>query len=101
MKVKKIKSTSNQLELEVIGEDETLLNPIVQVLMRNKDVAYASIIVDHPTSNKRILYIRMNKGSKLNPFDALKNAVEEVRGELKELREQFESGKPSIVEDKT
>ncbi|HDM67192.1 MAG TPA: DNA-directed RNA polymerase subunit L [Thermoplasmatales archaeon] len=101
MEVKKIKSSSNQLELEVVGEDETLLNPIVQVLMRYEDVAYASIMVDHPTSNKRRLYIRMNKESTRNPLDVLKQAVEEVRRELNELREQFEKNKSSAVEDKT
>ena len=93
MEVRKIKSTSNQLELEITGENETLLNPITRVLLRYDDVEYASIIVDHPTSDKRRLYIRMKKGSSRDPITALEEAIKEARGELEDFREQFQKNK--------
>ena len=37
MDLKKIKKTSKELELEVTGENETILNPIAQVLLQNED----------------------------------------------------------------
>ncbi len=95
MEVHKIKSTSNQLELEITGENETMLNPITRVLLRYDDVEYASIMVDHPTSDKRRLYIRMKKGSSRDPVTVLKEAIKEVRDELKDFREQFEKNKPT------
>lgn len=95
MEVHKIKSTSNQLELEITGENETMLNPITRVLLRYDDVEYASIMVDHPTSDKHRLYIRMKKGSSRDPVTVLKEAIKEVRDELKDFREQFEKNKPT------
>ena len=95
MEIRKIKSTSSQLELEITGENETMLNPITQVLMRYDDVEYASILVDHPTSDKRRLYIRMKKGSSREPIAVLKEAIKEVRDELKDFREQFQKNKPT------
>ena len=95
MEIRKIKSTSSQLELEITGENETMLNPITQVLMRYDDVEYASIVVDHPTSDKRRLYIRMKKGSSRDPITVLEEAIKEVRDELKDFREQFEKNKPT------
>ena len=56
MELKKIRKTSKELELEVIGENETMLNPITEILLKNKNVDYASYITDHPESNKLRLY---------------------------------------------
>jgi len=62
MDLKKIKKTSKELELEIIGENETILNPITQVLLQNEDVEYAAYMTDNPMSNKRRLYVRVQKG---------------------------------------
>ena len=80
MELKKIRKTSKELELEVIGENETMLNPITEILLKNKNVDYASYIADHPESNKRCLYIRVNKGK---PEDMLKKAVKQLEAEIK------------------
>ena len=60
MKLKKIKKTSKELEIEVTNEDETMLNPIIELLLQNKDVEYAEYTADHPESKKRRLYLRVN-----------------------------------------
>jgi DNA-directed RNA polymerase subunit L len=87
MELKTIKKTTKELELEITGENETLLNPITEVLLEYEDVDYASYLSDHPESNKRRLYIRVNKG---NPEDILKKAVKQLENEIKTFSKNFE-----------
>jgi DNA-directed RNA polymerase subunit L len=86
MKLEKIKKTSKELELEITGENETMLNPITEKLLQNDDVDYASYIADHPESNKRRLYIRVKKGE---PVNLLKKALKDVESELKDFEKNF------------
>jgi DNA-directed RNA polymerase subunit L len=86
MELLKIKKTSKELELEITGENETMLNPITEKLLEDENVDYASYIADHPESNKRRLYIRVNKGE---PVDILKKAIKQVEIELKEFEKNF------------
>jgi DNA-directed RNA polymerase subunit L len=91
MNLKKIRKTSKELELEITDEDETILNPISVALYKNKDLDFAEYISNHPTSNKRILYIRMKKGK---PEDALKKAVKELEKEVETFIKNFEKCLP-------
>ena len=86
MELKKIKKTSKELELEITGENETILNPIAEVLLQYDNVDYVSCMSDHPESNKRRLYIRVKKG---NPVDILKKAVKQLENEVTGFRKNF------------
>ncbi|KYK22605.1 hypothetical protein AYK21_03735 [Thermoplasmatales archaeon SG8-52-2] len=88
MELKTLKKTSKELELEVIGETETLLNPITEVLLENDDVDYASYMADHPEQKKRRLYIRVKKGK---PEEVLKKAVKQLENEIKTFSKNFTS----------
>ena len=90
METNVITNTSKQLELEIVGENETLLNPIVQVLLNYEEVDYASIITKHPSAPSRILYLRLITGSKSKPTELLKQAVKEVKKETEKLRRDLE-----------
>ena len=59
MELKTIKKSAKELEIEITGQNETLLNPITEVLLEYDNVDYASYLSDHPESNKRRLYIRV------------------------------------------
>jgi len=87
MDLKKIKKTSTELELEVIGENETILNPITYVLLQNENVSYASYMTDDSRSNKRRLYVRVKKGK---PEEILKKAVKQLENEVKDFIKNFE-----------
>ncbi len=87
MEVKMIKKSSKELELEITGETETILNPITEVLLNYKEVDYASYMSDHPESNKKHLYIRVTNG---NPVDILKKAVKYLQAEIKSFNKDFE-----------
>ena len=86
MELKTIKKSTKELEIEIIGENETILNPITEVLLQDNDVDYASYMTDHPESNKRRLYIRVKKGK---PEDVLKKAVKQLEDEIKEFNKFF------------
>ena len=88
MELKTIKKTTKELELEVTGENETILNPIIEVLLENEDIDYATYFTDHPDSNTRRLYIRVKKGA---PEDYLKKAVKYLEEEIKDFSKTFES----------
>jgi DNA-directed RNA polymerase subunit L len=88
MELKTLKKTSKELEIEVIGETETLLNPITEVLLDNDDVDYATYMADHPELKKRRLYLRVKKGK---PEDILKKAVKQLEDEIKTFSKNFSS----------
>ena len=87
MELKTIKKTTKELELEIADENETILNPIIEVLLQNKDVEYASYITEHPESRTRRLYIRVKKGK---PGDLLLKAVEQLEEEIKTFNKNFQ-----------
>jgi len=80
MELKIIKKSAKEIEVEIIGENETILNPITEVLLQNNDVEYASYMSNHPDSKKRKLYIRVKQGK---PEDVLKKAVKQLEDEIK------------------
>ncbi len=87
MELKTIKKTAKELELEITGENETMLNPIIEVLFKNKDVDFATYMADHSESPKRRLFIRVKQGK---PEDALAKAVKQLQDEVKEFSKTFE-----------
>lgn len=87
MELKINKETTKELELEITGENETILNPITEVLLQDKNVDYASYMADHPESNKRRLYIRVKQGK---PKEVLLKAVKQLENEVKTFSKNFE-----------
>ena len=94
MEIKKIKHTSSELLIEVKGENETLLNPIVQELLKINDVEYASIETDHPNAPYRRLFIRLVKGSKSDPLTVLDTSIKQVKKVTKDYRTELEKALP-------
>ena len=90
MEINTLKKTEKELELEIVDENETILNPITHLLTNHEDVDYAACIVDHPLSNKRRLFIRVTKGK---PEDILKKIVKELEDEAKEFGSYFQDKK--------
>lgn len=87
MELKTIKKTKTELELEITGEDETILHPITHILLQNDDVEYAACMADSPLAPKKRLFIRVKKGV---PEDALKKAVKFLEDEIKQFGKNFE-----------
>jgi DNA-directed RNA polymerase subunit L len=99
MDLKTISKTTKQLEVEIIGENETLLNPLTQVLLQHKDVEYASTITQHPAAPTRRLYIRLKAGTSAKPETILKEAVREVKKQVTSFKKEFEKALGSVEKD--
>ncbi len=87
MQLQIIKKTKTELEIEITDENETILHPITHVLLKDDAVEYATCVTDHPLSNKRRLFIRVNKG---DPVQVLKKAVKYLEDEIKTFGKSFE-----------
>jgi DNA-directed RNA polymerase subunit L len=87
MEMKTIKKTTKELELEITDENETILNPITEVLLQNKDVEYASYMTENPESKTRKLYIRVKNGK---PEEILLKAVKQLADEVKTFSKLFQ-----------
>jgi DNA-directed RNA polymerase subunit L len=82
MELRKLIHTDDVLELEVIGEGETLLHPLREKLLENKSVEMATYIMGHPELENPRLHIKVRKGK---PEDALKTALKGLIKEYGEL----------------
>lgn len=86
MKLNVLSKTDNELEIEVHGENETLLNPIKQALLNDKDVDFAEYIIEHPSLAVPKIFIR-TKG-KAKPDVVLKRTIKALIAEF----DAFETG---------
>jgi DNA-directed RNA polymerase subunit L len=87
MKLNVLSKTEHEIEVEVHGENETLLNPIKQALLADKDVDFAEYIIEHPSLSVPKVFIR-TKG-KAKPEVVLKRTIKSLVGEFDEFETKF------------
>jgi DNA-directed RNA polymerase subunit L len=87
MEMRVLHSDKNELEIEVLGENETLLNPIKQALLGDKDVDFAEYIIAHPQLSVPKIFLR-TKGS-AKPETVLKRTVKAVVKEYDAFEDAF------------
>ena len=87
MELRVLNLTGNELEVEVLGENETLLNPIKQALLADKDVEFAEYIIEHPMLSVPKIFLR-TKGS-TKPQTVLKRTIKQVIGDLDAFEDAF------------
>lgn len=86
MQLKVLSKSATEMEIEVHGETETLLNPIKQALLADKDVDFAEYIIEHPSLSVPKIFIR-TKG-KAKPEVVLKRTIKALVAEF----DEFETG---------
>lgn len=87
MKLTVLSQSANELEIEVHGENETLLNPIKQALLNDKDVDFAEYIIEHPSLAVPKIFMR-TKG-KTKPDVVLKRAIKSLVAEFDAFETAF------------
>ena len=87
MQLNLLSKSEHELEVEVHGETETLLNPIKQALLADKDVDFAEYIIEHPSLSVPKIFIR-TKG-KAKPEVVLKRTIKSVVAEFDEFETLF------------
>lgn len=92
MEIKTIESSKSILEIEVLDENETLLNPLKVKLLSDDDVELAEYIIEHPFLSNPKVYVRTKKGE---PIAAVKRALKALTKEYKDLEKALDAAVPA------
>jgi len=82
MEIKVIKNEKDYVEIELIAEEAGLANALVEILLEDSDVEFASFRQDHSQAANPVIMLRTKEG---NALHTLKTAVKK----LKKLSEDF------------
>jgi len=88
MKVKVLKSSGNEMRIEIEGEGHSFCSALRSVLLEDKDVDFAGYSVPHPLSSKSVFYIR-TKGRK-KAKNVLETAARRLGEKMVEFQKLFE-----------
>lgn len=86
MEMRLVNKNGNRLEIEFIGENDTLLNLLKQRLLADPTVESATYIMGHPYLDNPTFILETKSGK---PEAALKNAAKELRGQFDEFETQL------------
>ena len=87
MELKLLNKTKDMIEVEVKGEDETLLYPLQQTLVEDESVEYATYIMGHPLLENPKLVVKVSDGK---PQNALKRASKALANKYKDCLKLFQ-----------
>jgi DNA-directed RNA polymerase subunit L len=92
MELRMVETSSNALEIEVLGENETLLNALKAKLLSDDQVDLAEYIIEHPDLANPKVYIRTTKGDAVS---ALKRALKALHKEYKDFEKALDDATPT------
>jgi len=87
MKMSILEKSKDEILIELDQTDMTLLHPLVEELMKIKNVEVAEYKIGHPDLDKPVLHVKMSSGK---PETALKNAAKTLNNTFSDLMEGFE-----------
>ena len=82
MELRLVSKSGNKIEIEFIGENDTLLNLLKQKLLADPTVETATYVMGHPYLDNPLFVVETRSGK---PEAAIKNAAKELRGQFDEL----------------
>ena len=86
MEMRLVSKTGNKMEIEFIGENDTLLNLLKQRLLQDPAVESATYIMGHPYLDNPLFIVETKSGK---PDAAVKNAAKDLRAQLDEFETQL------------
>ncbi len=86
MELTLLKATETEMEIEVHGENETFLVPLLHRLLDDPKVEYATYLMGHILMDQPKIYVRVSKGT---PQEALDLAAQSIKDDLEVMNEQF------------
>lgn len=87
MELRVLSLEKNEAEIEVLEENETLLNPVKQALLLDKDVDFAEYIIEHPTLSIPKIFLRTKGNTK--PATVLKRTIKGLVKEFDGFEDAF------------
>lgn len=92
MDIRILEASGDSLEIEVLGENETLLNALKVKLLADEGVELAEYIIEHPDLSNPKIYVRTTKGE---PVNALKRALKSLQKDYKDLEKHLDDALPA------
>jgi len=87
MQVELINKGKDTLEIQILGEGETMLIPLKNQLLSDEAIEYANYNVRHPKLDTPVFYLQVRSGK---PQNAFKKAAKALSNTYKEMLGQFE-----------
>ncbi len=87
MEIELLEKEKDSIKVRIKGADMTLITPLVQGLLEEKDVAEVKYTIGHTQMEDPTLYIRVKSGK---PQAALKKTAKSLTNEFKEAREALQ-----------
>lgn len=87
MEINTIVKEKDTLEIEIVGADETLLAPLVNLLLADDAVAEARYTISHMHRDIPRLLVRMREGK---PQTAIKRAVKAMSSQCEAAKKTFD-----------
>lgn len=84
MEIELVEKEKDSIKVRIKGGDMTLITPMVQGLLEDKDVAEVKYTIGHTQLEDPTLYIRVKTGK---PQSALKKTAKALTNEYKEARD--------------
>ena len=88
LKIKVLEKSSNELKIEIEGEDLTFCNLLSSYLLEDENVELAGCNIAHPLISNPTIYVHTKEGGE--PVEALSKAVEKLRRNSNEFRYSLE-----------
>lgn len=87
MELRALTLNDKEMEVEVLGENETFLNPVKQKLLSDKDVDVAEYVIEHPLLSVPRIYIRTKNN--VRPQVVLRRTLSALIKEYKDFEDSF------------
>jgi DNA-directed RNA polymerase subunit L len=86
MEIALLDKDKDSIKVSIKGADMTLITPLVQGLLEDKDVAEVKYTIGHSQLEQPTLFIRVKTGK---PQSALKKTAKALTNEFKEAKESL------------
>ncbi|MEJ2126259.1 MAG: DNA-directed RNA polymerase subunit L [Candidatus Bathyarchaeota archaeon] len=97
MKVNVMKSSDNELKLEIEGAGHSLLNVLQKTLLQDSEIEVAGYHVPHPLIDKGVLFVHTK--DKVKPEDAILDATKKVLDLSKDFQTSFKKASKAYKAD--
>jgi len=87
LKINVLKSSNNEIKLEVEGAGHSLLNVLQKTLLEDENIEVAGYHVPHPLIDSGVLYVHTNEKQK--PEDVIIEATKKVLDLSKDFQKSF------------
>jgi DNA-directed RNA polymerase subunit L len=87
MEVKIIRKTDDEIEMEIKGENHTLMNALKAALIEDRSVETATYTIEFPGVSEPVLYVKTKKNA--DPIEAVKKASSRLSEQCEDFLKLF------------